>query len=441
MEDLPPEVLARVLALVPARQLARCAAVCRLWRQLAAADSLWERHWERDEKGYEAGPFAEKFLREGRRALCAHPPPLPPRLASFSARCQLPRCVVVDAGSGYCKYGWSEQLRPSGTVPTFLEFGNIESPTLPRLKKLYTAVFNSLGAKAPLQPVIISEPLCYSTDLEASRQQRRLFRQMTCEVLFEKLKVPAICSVDQAFLALIAAQMRSGIVINIGFRNTTVLPVFNGKPLRSLTTGLLALGAMRLTTVLSDLMDRAHLHYMSMFTVRTIKEELCYVAQNYDEEMDKPLEKASCDVRGEGVFDLDQQRFQAPEILFQPALCGSSQEEGLAQLVASCMERCAEVPVADPEDAGWFHNVLLMGGSACIPGLPERLQKDLTALVSPSLREGVHVIPPTHGPHAPWFGAKVISNLSTMPQNWCVTREQYQTLGMDYVHAMSCDDD
>jgi hypothetical protein len=48
----------------------------------------------------------------------------------------------------------------------------------------------------------------------------------------------------------------------------------------------------------------------------------------------------------------------------------SSQEEGLAQLVASCMERCAEVPVADPEDAGWFHNVLLMGGSACIPGLP-----------------------------------------------------------------------
>jgi actin-related protein 8 len=66
--------------------------------------------------------------------------------------------------------------------------------------------------------------------------------------------------------------MRSGIVINIGFRNTTVLPVFNGKPLRSLTTGLLALGAMRLTTVLSDLMDRAHLHYMSMFTVRTIKE-------------------------------------------------------------------------------------------------------------------------------------------------------------------------
>lgn len=51
-------------------------------------------------------------------------------------------------------------------------------------------------------------------------------------------------------------------------------------------------------------------------------QELCYVAQNYDEEMDKPLEKASCDVRGEGVFDLDQQRFQAPEILFQPALCG-----------------------------------------------------------------------------------------------------------------------
>lgn len=31
--------------------------------------------------------------------------------------------------------------------------------------------------------------------------------------------------------------------------------------------------------------------------------------------------------------------------------------------------------------------------------------------------------------------------LSTMPGAWCVTREQYHQLGMDFVHAMSCDDD
>lgn len=37
----------------------------------------------------------------------------------------------------------------------------------------------------------------FCADPEASRQQRRSFRQMTCEVLFDKLKVPAICSVDQ----------------------------------------------------------------------------------------------------------------------------------------------------------------------------------------------------------------------------------------------------
>jgi hypothetical protein len=38
-------------------------------------------------------------------------------------------------------------------------------------------------------------------------------------------------------------------------------------------------------------------------------------------------------------------------------------------------------------------------------------------------------------------GMSFLVQLSTMPQNWCVTREQYQTLGMDYVHALSCDDD
>ena len=43
---------------------------------------------------------------------------------------------------------------------------------------------------------------------------------------------------------------------------------------------------------------------------------------------------------------------------------------------------------------------------------PERLEKELHELLSPSQANGIKVIPPTHGADTAWFGAKFISNVS-----------------------------
>lgn len=52
-----------------------------------------------------------------------------------------------------------------------------------------------------------------------------------------------------------------------------------------------------------------------------VAQKLCYVAADYDAEFRKQAQ-ASCEVAGEGCFTLSNERFKAPEILFQPQLGG-----------------------------------------------------------------------------------------------------------------------
>ncbi|GAB4849832.1 Actin-like protein arp8 [Ancistrocladus abbreviatus] len=77
-------------------------------------------------------------------------------------------------------------------------------------------------------------------------------------------------------------------------------------------------------------------------------------------------------------------------------------------------------------DDNWFKTVVLCGGTAYLPGLAERLEKELHELLPPSVPSGTTVIPPLYGMDSAWFGAKVISNLSTFPGAWCVTNKQFR---------------
>ncbi|PKI35700.1 hypothetical protein CRG98_043858 [Punica granatum] len=83
---------------------------------------------------------------------------------------------------------------------------------------------------------------------------------------------------------------------------------------------------------------------------------------------------------------------------------------GLHQAVALCMDHChaSELTTDDYR----YKTVVLCGGSACLPGLAERLEKELHGLLPPSISNGIRVIPPPYGVDTAWFGAKQNSNVS-----------------------------
>ncbi|CAH1438120.1 unnamed protein product [Lactuca virosa] len=127
----------------------------------------------------------------------------------------------------------------------------------------------------------------------------------------------------------------------------------------------MGVGALKLTGYLREQMQQRNLNFSSLYTVRTLKEKLCYVAIDYECELRKDTE-ASYEVHVEGLFTLKQEKFRTGEILFQPRIAGLRTASGLHQAVAIFLEHCHAAGLTPDET--WFKTIVLAGGTACLPG-------------------------------------------------------------------------
>ncbi|MBA0843771.1 hypothetical protein Goarm_000931 [Gossypium armourianum] len=432
-DSVPLDILLQILRLVGPKDAIKLGCVSRAWRSLVSDNRLWIyflQYYQGHDDPWDSVFFAELNLRSGYPLQT-----FPSRTGELSfmriygQRAQVSGSVIIDGGSGYCKFGWSKYACPSGRSATFLEFGNIESPMYARLRHFFGTIYSRMQVKPSTQPIVLSIPICHydasdnwasmvniqfltsseliSPDTDSAKASRRQLKDAIHTVLFD-MNVPAVCAVNQATLALFAARRTSGIVVNIGFQVTSVVPILNGKVMRKVGVEVIGLGALKLTGYLRELMQQNNINFESLYTVRTLKENLCYVAADYKTELSKDT-RASMEVPAVGWFTLSKERFQTGEILFQPRI-GGVRAMGLHQAVALCMDHCHAAELT--YDDTWFKTIVLSGGTACLPGLAERLEKELHETLSPSLANGLRVIPPPHGPDTAWFGAKFISNVS-----------------------------
>lgn len=424
LDQLPSDILVQILRLLGPKEVAKLSVICKSLKFSVSDNRLWLHFLQthQSDPSWDSVFFAETNLISGH--------PLPsfgqrPQLSFkhiYGQRAQVPGAIIIDGGSGYCKFGWSKYACPSGRSATFLEFGNIESPMYTRLRHFFATIYNRMQVKPKNQPVIVSIPICHYDDTESARASRQQLKEAIYASLFD-LNVPAVCAVNQATLALYAAKRTSGIAVNIGFQVTSIVPIFNGKVMRKVGVEVVGLGALKVTGFLKEKMQQNNLNFQSLYTVRALKENLCYVALDYEAELLKENTQASFQATGDGLFTLSKERFQTAEILFKPHLAGV-QAVGLHQAIARCMENCHSAGL--PGDNDWYKSVVLSGGTACLPGLAERLEKELHGLLPPYMSNGIRVIPPPYGVDTQWFGAKMIGNLSTFPGSWCVEKKKFR---------------
>uniref|UniRef100_A0A0A9DEX1 ARP908 n=1 Tax=Arundo donax TaxID=35708 RepID=A0A0A9DEX1_ARUDO len=144
LDAVPTDMLAQILRLLGPVDAARSSAVCRAWRILASDNGLWAFFLRLDPEPWDLVVFAETHLAAGP---ASHPRlyyDSSPQLSFkqiYGLRAVVPGSVIVDGGSGYCKYGWSKYTAPSGRCATFLEFGNIESPMYARLHHFFSTIY------------------------------------------------------------------------------------------------------------------------------------------------------------------------------------------------------------------------------------------------------------------------------------------------------------
>ncbi|KAL5802065.1 hypothetical protein ACOSQ4_030370 [Xanthoceras sorbifolium] len=421
-DHLPFDILMQIVTLIGPKEAARMSLVSKSWRSFVSDNRLWIYFLQNQTEPWDSTFFAETMLRSG-YPIQTYPTHMTELsyMHIYGQRSQVPGSVIIDGGSGYCKFGWSKYACPSGASATFLEFGNIESPLYSRMRHFFTTIYSRMQVKPSTQPIVVSLPICHYDDTENAKASRRQLKDCIYQVLFD-INVPAVCALNQATLALYAARRTSGIVVNIGFQVTSVVPILNGKVMRKVGVEFIGLGALKVTGFLRSLLQQNNIKFESLYTVRSLKEKLCYVAADYKTELLRNTQ-ASMEVTGEGQYTLTKERFQTGEILFQPHMAGV-RTMGLDQAVALCMDHCYAAELGG--DDSWFKTVILAGGTACLPGLAERLDKELHKLLPPPISNGIRVIPPPNGADTAWFGAKLISNSSTFPGPWCMTKKQFR---------------
>ncbi|KAJ2522363.1 centractin- actin- protein of the dynactin complex [Coemansia sp. RSA 2049] len=300
------------------------------------------------------------------------------------------------------------------------------------MEKIWSYIYtDELKTLSEEHPVLLTEaPLNPSSN-----------REQAAQVFFETFNVPAFYTSIQAVLSLYASGRTTGVVLDAGDGVSHAVPVFEGFALPHAIRRMDVAGR-DVTDYLQVLLQKAgHSFYTSAEReiVRQVKEKICYVALDAAKE-EKELasiaasrigtvgggSSSSGDARPRNdifklpdghLINLGNERFRAPEILFQPDIIGL-EYPGIHEIVAESIRR-ADIDLRRP----LYANIVLSGGTTLTRGFGDRLLAELRKQAVNDCK--IKISAPPERKYSTWIGGSILASLSTFKRMW-ISAEEYQ---------------
>merc|ERR1712140_91750 len=110
------------------------------------------------------------------------------------------------------------------------------------------------------------------------------------------------------------------------------------------------------------------------------------------------------------VITIGNERFRAPEALFQPSFLGM-ESCGVHETTYNSIMKC-DVDIRKD----LYANTVMSGGTTMYPGIADRMQKEITALAPSTIK--IKIIAPPERKYSVWIGGSILASLSTFQQMW-----------------------
>ncbi|XP_071504426.1 actin-related protein 10-like [Diadema antillarum] len=350
--------------------------------------------------------------------------------------------AIFDIGAAYTKVGFAGETSPRAIVPSKVklsktgkvthiwEYSSTEELYDLLVEFLHVLYFRHLLVNPRDRRVVICESVLCPTQ----------FRLTLARVFFKRYEVPSILFAPSHLTTLFTLGVNTALVLDAGFTETVVLPIYEGYPIIKAVESLplggkvihesLALHLKETGVIkgdgeeekpLSSIMDKIPSDILEDIKVRT-----CFVT-NLDrataiqqsilqEDSSKwPSPAASVDYPLDGSQTLAIQgksREIACEVLFEQ----DNEEKSIATLILDSILKCPidmRKPMAD--------NLVFIGGTTMLPGFSHRLLAELRFLLDkPKYKECLAITtfkvhsPPSQANFTAWLGGAIFGALEVL---------------------------